>query len=61
MPRGKGGRVRGIAAGREDVYERLKTRYGKTKAAKIANAGKTKIGRVRMARKAARTRKMRGR
>jgi hypothetical protein len=50
-----------IAAGRGDVYEALR-RQGKSKrvAAKIANAGKSKIGRSRMARKAARTRKARG-
>lgn len=61
MPRGQGGRIRGIIAGRRDVYERLKLRYGKTRAAKIANAGRTHADRSRMARKAARTRKRRGR
>lgn len=60
VPKGKRGRVRGIVAGREDVYERLKAKMGKTRAAKIANAGKTKADRSRMAKKAARTRKMRG-
>ncbi|MFJ4418277.1 MULTISPECIES: hypothetical protein [unclassified Streptomyces] len=56
----RGGPIRGITAGRESVYQRLKVRLGKTRAAKIANAGKTHADRVRMARKAARTRKARG-
>lgn len=60
MPKGKGGRIRGIVAGRRDVYERLKLTMGKTRAAKIANAGKTHADRSRMARKAARTRKAKG-
>jgi len=60
MPKGKGGRIRGIVAGRRDVYEALKGRLGKTSAARIANAGKTHSDRSRMARKAARTRKQRG-
>jgi hypothetical protein len=51
-----------IAKGRGDVYDALRT-HGHTKksAAKIANAGKTKDGRSRMAKKAARTRKRHGR
>jgi hypothetical protein len=60
MPKGKGGRIRGIVAGRRKVYEALKPRMGKTRAAKIANAGKTHADRSRMAKKAARTRKQRG-
>ena len=60
MPKGKGGRVRGIVAGREKVYERLKAKMGKTRAAKIANAGQTHQGRSQMAKKAARTRKAKG-
>ncbi|MCC5574488.1 hypothetical protein IMZ11_02385 [Microtetraspora sp. AC03309] len=61
MPKnaGKSGHIRGITPGREDVYRELKPRYGKTKAAKIANAGKTNEQRSRMAKKAARTRKAR--
>lgn len=57
-----GKRMNSIAKGRQDVYESLR-RHGmtKAKAAKIANAGKTKLGRKSMARKAARTRKARGR
>ena len=57
----KGGRVRGIASGREDVYEALRDQgYSKERAARIANAGKTHAVRVRMAEKAARTRARRG-
>lgn len=52
------GRIRGITDSREHVYERLKKKgMPKRKAARIANAGKTKAGRSRMAKKAARTRK----
>jgi hypothetical protein len=51
---------RGITPSRENVYEELKPKLGKTRAAKIANAGKTHEARVRMARKAAKTRKARG-
>lgn len=51
-----------IAVGRRNVYEALKRRgYTKAKAAKIANAGRTKVGRKQMARKAARTRRTGGR
>jgi uncharacterized protein (DUF302 family) len=51
-----------IAPGRRDVYEALR-RQGKSKkqAAKIANAGISKAARKKMAKKAARTRKARGR
>lgn len=53
-------RMRSIAKNRRHVYERLKGKgFSKAKAAKIANAGKTKKGRSRMAKKAARTRKRR--
>lgn len=52
-----GKRTRGITPGRVDVYEKLKAKgMSKRKAARIANAGKTKTGRSRMAKKAARTR-----
>jgi len=51
-----------VADNREDVYEALRRKgMSAEKAARIANAGKTAAGRKRMARKAARTRKMRGR
>lgn len=50
-----------IAKGRGDVYDALRDKgMSKKKAAKIANAGKTKAGRKRMAKKAAATRKRRG-
>ena len=50
-----------IPLSRSRAYEKLKRRYGKTIAAKIAWAGRTKAGRRGMARKAARTRRRRGR
>jgi hypothetical protein len=57
-----GKRMNSIAKGRRPVYEKLKAKgFSKKKAAKIANAGKTKAGRSRMAKKAARTRKRRKR
>lgn len=56
----KGGRVRGITPSRVNVYEALKPRMGKTRAAKIANAGKSRAGRSAMDKKAARTRARRG-
>jgi hypothetical protein len=56
-----GGKHRTIWNSRENVYEKLKKKYGVKKAARIANAGKTKAQRSAMARKAARTRKRRGR
>jgi uncharacterized protein (DUF302 family) len=53
---------RGITSGRVDAYEALRAQgMSKKKAAKIANAGKTKAGRSAMAKKAARTRGRRGR
>ena len=55
-----GKRLRSITPGRRNVYEALKrSGLSKTRAAKIANAGKTARGRSRMARKASRTRKRR--
>jgi hypothetical protein len=60
VPKGQGGRIRGIVAGRGRVYEALKGRLGKRSAARIANAGKTHEQRSRMAKKAARTRKAKG-
>lgn len=57
-----GKKYRSIAANRVNVYEALRRQgNSKAKSAKIANAGKTRGGRKRMARKAARTRKARGR
>lgn len=54
----KGGKAGFVYRNRQNVYRALR-RQGKSKeaAARIANAGHTKIGRQRMARKAARTRK----
>lgn len=56
-----GGKKGYVAPGRHRAYKALR-RKGKSKkvAAKIANAGRTKAGRSRMAKKAARTRKSRG-
>lgn len=56
------GRTHGghITPSRVRVYEALKNKLGKTKAAKIANAGKTTSARSAMSRKAGRTRKRRG-
>ena len=52
------GKGRGhITAGRRPVYDALRSSgHTKKSAARIANAGKTKAGRSRMAKKAARTR-----
>lgn len=52
-----------IPRSRHRAYRALKRRFGgrKRPAARIAWEGRTKAGRVRMARKAARTRKRRGR
>ena len=53
-------RMRSIAKGRRHAYERMRSKgMSKSKAAKIANTGKTKAGRTRMAKKAARTRRRR--
>ena len=55
-----GKRLKSITPGRRAVYEALKQHgLSKTRAAKIANAGKTRKGRSAMARKAARTRRHR--
>jgi hypothetical protein len=55
MPKGK--RASGVTPSRRHVYERLKAKgHSKKSAARIANAGKTKAGRSRMAKKAARHR-----
>lgn len=62
MVSARGGKYGFVYRRREDVYRALR-RKGMTKkrAAKIANGGHTRIQRSRMARKAARTRKRRGR
>lgn len=57
MPKGR----HGPSIKRPRVYEALRARgYSKRKAAAISNAGTTRVKRVRMAKKAARTRKRRG-
>lgn len=55
MPKG---RLRSITKGRRSAYESMRgSGMSKGKAARIANAGKTKASRSRMAKKAAKTRK----
>lgn len=58
----RGGKYGYVHRSRHDTYRALR-RKGKSKsvAAAIANAGRTRAGRSAMARKAARTRKRRGR
>lgn len=62
MVSARGGKYGFVYRSRHDVYRALR-RKGMTKkrAAQISNAGRTHAQRVRMARKAARTRKLRGR
>lgn len=62
MVSARGGKYGFVYRSRHDVYRALR-RQGKSKkaAARIANAGNTHVARVRMAKKAARTRKARGR
>lgn len=56
-----GGRKGYVARSRHRAYKGIRrTGASKSKAARIANAGTTHAARVRMARKAARTRKARG-
>ena len=55
------GNLKGAATNRRYAGIKKSVRGNKTKAAKIANAGKTFAARSRMAKKAARTRKRRGR
>lgn len=51
-------KMRSIAKNRRGAYESMReSGMSKEKAAKIANAGKTKEGRKKMAKKAARSRK----
>ncbi len=58
----RGGKHGFVYKSRQDVYRKLRSK-GKSKAvaAAIANAGRTHAARSRMAKKAARTRKSRGR
>lgn len=57
----RGGKYGFVYKSRQNVYRKLVGRYGKEGAARIANAGRTHAARSRMAKKAARTRKSRGR
>lgn len=62
MVSSKGGRAGFVFANRHNVYRALRRQgMSKTKAAKISNAGRTHVQRSRMAKKAARTRRRRGR
>lgn len=55
------GRHKGVTNSRENVYEALRAHgFSKEHAARVANAGRTHVERSEMARKAARTRKLRG-
>lgn len=58
----RGGKYGFVYRSRHRAYRGMaKTGLSETSRSRIANAGKTHAGRVRMARKAARTRKRRGR
>lgn len=58
----KGGKHGNIPRSRSSAYEALRRKgFSKQSAARISWEGKTKSGRKKMARKAARTRKRRGR
>lgn len=62
MVSAKGGKHGYVCRTRHRVYRALRRQgYTKEKAARIANAGCTKLGRKKMAKKAARTRKLKGR
>lgn len=53
-----GGKKGFVYPGRQKVYKKLRAKgFSKKSAARIANAGVSKAGRSRMAKKAARTRK----
>jgi hypothetical protein len=57
----KGGRKGYVVKSRQETYKDLREKgMSKKIAAMISNAGKTKAGRSRMAKKAARTRKKKG-
>lgn len=58
----RGGRFGFVYKSRQSAYRALRRKgTSKSKAARISNAGRTRAGRSRMARKAARTRRRRGR
>lgn len=57
----KGGRAGYVVKSRQDTYRALRKKgASKSKAARIANEGRTRAGRKAMAKKAAATRKRRG-
>lgn len=62
MVSARGGKYGYVARTRQRTYRALRAKRGMSKklAAMISNAGLTHAARVRMAKKAARTRKMRG-
>jgi hypothetical protein len=58
----RGGRAGFVYVSRQNVYRALRRQgASKSKAARISNAGRTRVQRSAMARKAARTRQVRGR
>lgn len=62
MVSARGGKYGFVYKSRHRAYKGIRRRgNSKTKSARIANAGRTHAARVAMARKAARTRKRRGR
>ena len=62
MVSSRGGKYGFVYRSRHKAYRGIKKAVGgdKSRAARIANAGRTHAARVRMAKKAARTRKARG-
>lgn len=62
MVSSRGGRYGFVYRSRHKVYRALRRKgFSKSKAARIANAGRSHVQRSRMARKAARTRRAKGR
>jgi hypothetical protein len=62
MVSSRGGKHGYVVASRHRAYRAIRRKgASKSKAARISNAGRTRAARSRMARKAARTRKARGR
>jgi hypothetical protein len=61
MVSSRGGKYGYVVKSRHKVYRKLRAKgFSKSKAARIANAGRTHSARSRMAKKGARTRKARG-
>lgn len=61
MVSSRGGKYGFVFKSRQDTYRALRRKgYSKTKSAKIANAGRYHLQRSRSAKKAARTRKAKG-